>query len=94
MENPGPVARRAINELAKLTQQSRNRLAQLNAMIVEIKAMDDLNEVYDSLKCLREDLLAENNKLMGLNEFVADAEEDIDMKEGHIQMVEAAGESD
>nr|GEU32211.1 hypothetical protein [Tanacetum cinerariifolium] len=113
MANDEPVARRAIDELAKLSgkteipkfikffklqqifearlfinvlrdeaRKPRNRLAQLNVMIVEMEAMDDSNEVYDSLKCLREDILAENNKLMGLNEFVADAEEDIDMKEG------------
>ncbi|GKG20792.1 hypothetical protein Tco_0380593, partial [Tanacetum coccineum] len=36
----------------------------------------------------------ENDKLIGLNEFIADAEKDIDMKEGHIQMLKAAGESD
>ncbi|GKA24126.1 hypothetical protein Tco_0710159 [Tanacetum coccineum] len=59
-----------------------------------IKAMDDPDEVYDSLKCLREDMLVENDKLMGLNKFIADAEKDIDMKEGHIQMLKAAGESD
>ncbi|GJT01085.1 hypothetical protein Tco_0822254 [Tanacetum coccineum] len=69
-----------INILRDEAQQSRNRLAQLNAMIIEMEAMDDPNEVYDSLKCLREDMLAENHKLMGLNQFVADAEEDIDMK--------------
>ncbi|GKA99235.1 hypothetical protein Tco_0827172 [Tanacetum coccineum] len=87
-------ARCFINVLRDEAQQSRNCLAQLNAMIVEMEAMDDSDEVYDSLKCLREDMLAENDKLMGLNQFVADAEEDIDMKEGHIQMLEAAGESD
>ncbi|GKD16275.1 hypothetical protein Tco_1205433 [Tanacetum coccineum] len=125
MSNPGPVARRAIDELAEFSreteipkymkffklqqiskarhfinvmcdeaQQSRNRLAQLNAMIAVMEAMDDPDEVYDSLRCLREDRRAENDKLIGLNAFVADVEEDIDMKEGHIQMLEAAGESD
>nr|GEU42059.1 hypothetical protein [Tanacetum cinerariifolium] len=68
--------------------QPMNRLAQLNVMIVEMKSMDDLNEVYDSLKCLREDILAENDKLMGLNEFVVDAKEDIDMKEGLFPEIE------
>ncbi|GJU73733.1 hypothetical protein Tco_1265138 [Tanacetum coccineum] len=69
-----------INVLRDEAQQSRNCIAQMNAMIVEMEAMDDPDEVYDSLKCLREDLLAENDKLIGLNEFVADAKEDIDMK--------------
>ncbi|GJR28883.1 hypothetical protein Tco_1105115 [Tanacetum coccineum] len=51
-------------------------------MIVKREATDDLDEVYDMLKYLREDMIAENDKLIGVNQFVADAEEDIDMKEG------------
>ncbi|GKF61019.1 hypothetical protein Tco_0181073 [Tanacetum coccineum] len=70
------------------------KLQQISEARRFINAMDDPDEVFDSLKYLREDMLAENDKLMGLNEFVADAEEDIDMKEGHIQMLKAVGESD
>ncbi|GKA42459.1 hypothetical protein Tco_0735119 [Tanacetum coccineum] len=91
--NPKPIARRVIDEFVEFSRETEIT-TQLNAMIVEMEAIDDPNEVYDSLKCLREDMLAENDKLMGLNKFVVDAEEDIDMKEGHIQMLEAAGESD
>ncbi|GKA79507.1 heat stress transcription factor B-4-like protein [Tanacetum coccineum] len=87
-------ARHFVNVLRDEAQQSRDRLAQLSAMIVEMEAMDDPDEVYDNLKCLRDDMLVENDKIIGLNEFIADAEKDIDMKEGHIQMLKAAGESD
>ncbi|GKA23227.1 hypothetical protein Tco_0709189 [Tanacetum coccineum] len=80
-----------INVLRDKAQQSKNCLAQLNAMIVEMEAVDDSDEVYDSLKCLREDMLPENDKLMGLNQFVADAEEDIEHEEVNIQMLKLSG---
>ncbi|GKD23477.1 hypothetical protein Tco_1225180, partial [Tanacetum coccineum] len=36
----------------------------LNAMISEMEAMGDQEEVYDSLMCLRDDKRAENHKII------------------------------
>ncbi|GJX62678.1 hypothetical protein Tco_0295578 [Tanacetum coccineum] len=82
------MQRRAIDELAEFSRETDIpkstkffKLQQISEAKHFINAMYDPDEVYDSLKCLREDMLAENDKLMGLNEFVANAEEDTDMKE-------------
>ncbi|GJQ94207.1 hypothetical protein Tco_0005346 [Tanacetum coccineum] len=94
MEAPGPsnlVAMRVIDELADFsTQNSRTYIAQLNVMISEMEAMEDQDEVYDSLMCLRDDKRAKNENLMVLNELVAMAEEDINRKEVHVEIMEAA----
>nr|GFA37766.1 hypothetical protein [Tanacetum cinerariifolium] len=93
MVAPGPsnpVARRAMDELADFNaQNSRTCIAQLNAIISEMEAMDDQEEVYDSLMCLRYDKRAEHDKLMALNELIAEAEEDISRKETHIEILNA-----
>ncbi|GJS76057.1 hypothetical protein Tco_0725938 [Tanacetum coccineum] len=55
------LARHAIDELMEFSEEiqqahsSTNRLAQLNAMILEIEAMNDPEEFYDALFCLRDD---------------------------------------
>ncbi|GKE31425.1 hypothetical protein Tco_1450747 [Tanacetum coccineum] len=94
MEAPGPsnlVAMRAIDELADFsTQNSRTYIAQLNVMISEMEAIEDQDEVYDSLMCLRDDKRAKNENLMVLNELVAMAEEEINRKEVHVEIMEAA----
>ncbi|GJX00603.1 hypothetical protein Tco_0184516 [Tanacetum coccineum] len=56
----------------------------------EMEEIDNRDEVYDSLFCLRESKAAENNKLLALNDIIADAEEDISVKEGHVEMMDAA----
>nr|GFA87513.1 hypothetical protein [Tanacetum cinerariifolium] len=65
----GVIARRAVDELIDFSGET------------EMEAMDNQEEVYDSLMCLRESNRAENNKLMGLNEMIVEAEEDISVKE-------------
>nr|GEX59211.1 hypothetical protein [Tanacetum cinerariifolium] len=57
------VARRVIDDLVVFngeTDVPKNLIAQLNAMIAEMEAMEDQKEVYDSLMCLREDKRGEN----------------------------------
>ncbi|GKD88721.1 hypothetical protein Tco_1364228 [Tanacetum coccineum] len=57
------------------------------------KALEDLGEVYDMLICLRDDRHGENTKLIGLNELITQAEEEIQAKEVHVEMMEAASNS-
>ncbi|GJR53593.1 hypothetical protein Tco_1404114, partial [Tanacetum coccineum] len=65
-------------------------IAQLHIMITEMEAMPDRLKVYDSLLCLKESKAAKNNKLAGLNDLVAQTEEVISMKEGHVKVMEEA----
>nr|GEV57536.1 hypothetical protein [Tanacetum cinerariifolium] len=61
----------------------RTCLAQVNAMIAEMEANDDQMEVYDSLMCLRDSRRIANDKLVGLNDMIAEAEEEINTYEAH-----------
>ncbi|GJZ41029.1 hypothetical protein Tco_0587915 [Tanacetum coccineum] len=65
-------------------------LAHVNVMIVEMQAMNDLLEVYDSLECLKELKEAENDKLIALNNVIAEIEEKSLLMEGHVQVMEEA----
>ncbi|GKB13015.1 hypothetical protein Tco_0846938 [Tanacetum coccineum] len=65
-------------------QSSRSCLAQLNAMISELEAMNDAGELFDTLMCLRDDKRVESDNLLLLNEMIAIVEEDIANKEAHV----------
>ncbi|GJY62979.1 hypothetical protein Tco_0464439 [Tanacetum coccineum] len=69
-------------------QACRNQIAQLNALIAEMEVFDDPGEVFDTLMGLRDDVRVENAKLMGPDELVAQAEEDIEMKEGQLEVAD------
>ncbi|GJV65618.1 hypothetical protein Tco_1476446 [Tanacetum coccineum] len=69
---------------------ARSFLAQVNAMIAKMEAMNDQEEYYDSLRSLRDSRRIENDKLIGLNELIAQAEEDIFTNESHLEIKEAS----
>ncbi|GJZ76469.1 hypothetical protein Tco_0641141 [Tanacetum coccineum] len=83
-------ARHFVNLIRDQVQTTRTCIAHLNAMISKMEAMDDQEEVYGSLMCLRDGKHAKNNKLMALNELIDEAEEDINTKEAHVEIIEAA----
>ncbi|GJY45185.1 hypothetical protein Tco_0433398 [Tanacetum coccineum] len=56
----------------------------LNTLIAEIEAFDNPGEVFDTLMGLRDDVRVKDAKLMGLNDLIAQAEEEIEMKEAQI----------
>ncbi|GJT46426.1 hypothetical protein Tco_0955141 [Tanacetum coccineum] len=62
-------------------QTARNLIAQLNPLIAEMEVLEDQREVFDTLMGLRDDRSVENTKLMGLNDLITQAEEEIEMKE-------------
>nr|GEY07797.1 hypothetical protein [Tanacetum cinerariifolium] len=84
------VARRVVDDLIDFSevQTSRNHIAQLNALIAKIKAFEDSREVFDMLIGLRDDKSVENAKLIGLNELITQAEEEIEMKEAHLEAMD------
>ncbi|GJU62883.1 hypothetical protein Tco_1244718 [Tanacetum coccineum] len=76
--------RRFLERMHDEAQSSRSCLAQLNAMIFELEAMNDARELFDSIMCLRDDKRVESEKLLLLNEMIAMVEEDIATKEAHV----------
>ncbi|GJR68868.1 hypothetical protein Tco_0014933 [Tanacetum coccineum] len=81
--------RRFINIMREEAQTARNCIAQLNALLAEIEAMGDADDVWDTLMCLRDDIRDENTKLIGLNDAIAQAEDKIATKEGHVKIMQA-----
>ncbi|GJZ52140.1 hypothetical protein Tco_0606655 [Tanacetum coccineum] len=77
MAAPGPshvIARRVVDDLMEFSVQTyRTLIGQLNALIVELEAIEDQGEVFDTLMSLREDRRNENDKLLGLNDLIAHA---------------------
>ncbi|GJV05896.1 hypothetical protein Tco_1343552 [Tanacetum coccineum] len=61
----------------------------LNAMILEMESMNDPEEFYDALFCLRDDKRVEYNTLMAVNGVIAKAEEKLTTKEAHLKIIEA-----
>nr|GEU49836.1 reverse transcriptase domain-containing protein [Tanacetum cinerariifolium] len=55
----------------------------------EIEAMGDANDVFNTLICLRDDIRDENTKLIGLNDAIAQVEDTIATKEGHVKIMQA-----
>ncbi|GKG24689.1 hypothetical protein Tco_0395317, partial [Tanacetum coccineum] len=79
-------SRHFVNRMREEVQTCRNQFAQLNALIAETEAFDDPGEVFDRLMGLRDDVRVENAKLIGLNELVTQAEEEIEMKEAQLEV--------
>ncbi|GKB29971.1 hypothetical protein Tco_0869372 [Tanacetum coccineum] len=87
MASPGPgniIIRLAIDEFVEFSGET-----ELSSMqwFLEMEAIDDRIEVYDSLMCLRESKRVENNKMLGLDDMI---DEDISVKEGHVEIMKAA----
>ncbi|GJS98560.1 hypothetical protein Tco_0819730 [Tanacetum coccineum] len=59
-------------------------------MICEMEAMEDRLVVFDSLDCLKESKVVENNKLKALNDLIAQTEEAIRFKERHVEIMDEA----
>nr|GEX85179.1 hypothetical protein [Tanacetum cinerariifolium] len=86
--SPMLVARHAVDELIEFcgeTEPSRYmnffKLQQIFEVCRFLKRMQDL---FDSIMCLRDDKRVENEKLSLLNEMITMVEEDITTKEAHV----------
>ncbi|GJX12308.1 hypothetical protein Tco_0204066 [Tanacetum coccineum] len=93
------VARRAIDEIVEFSGETktpkymkgaRSSLSHVNAMIVEMEAMNDPDEYLDSLMCLRDSRRMGNDKLLLLNESIVGVEEEISTLEAHLEIIDAA----
>ncbi|GKE57729.1 hypothetical protein Tco_1496914, partial [Tanacetum coccineum] len=59
-----------------------------------MEATNNQDEYYDSLRCLRESWEIGEDKLGGLNETIAAAEVEISTLESHLEIMDAAIDSD
>nr|GFA14860.1 hypothetical protein [Tanacetum cinerariifolium] len=91
------VAKRVIDDLIDISQErsplktSINLINQLNAVIAELEASGDYEEVFDLVKKLRDDKRDEKDKVADFNRLIAVVEEKIHGKEIDLEMLEAEG---
>nr|GEX53330.1 hypothetical protein [Tanacetum cinerariifolium] len=83
-------AKGQLMSLLILAVRERACISHLSVMITRIQAVDDRLEVYDSLECLKESKKVEYNKLIALNNLIALTEENIRLKEGHVEAMKDA----
>ncbi|GKC75782.1 hypothetical protein Tco_1126556 [Tanacetum coccineum] len=79
--------RRFISRMREEVQTSRNLLGQLTALIAELEASPDPDEVFDTLMCLMDDVRDEQARLDALNDCITQAEEQIEIKEEHVHVL-------
>ncbi|GKD71290.1 hypothetical protein Tco_1325380 [Tanacetum coccineum] len=82
--------RRLIRVLRDEVDIAKSALGQVNAMIAEMEAMDDPFEYADSLGCLKDSKRILGWKIMGLNQRIEDTEGEIRTFEGHLDIMDAA----
>ncbi|GJY91462.1 hypothetical protein Tco_0506658 [Tanacetum coccineum] len=83
--------RRFIARMRDEIRTSTNLISQLNALIAELEASGDYEEVFDLVMELRDDRRDEQDKVADFNRLIAVAEEKIHGKEIDLEMLEAEG---
>nr|GEW72485.1 hypothetical protein [Tanacetum cinerariifolium] len=83
--------RRFIARMRDEIRTSMNFISQLNALIAELKAYGDHEEVFDLVMELRDDRRDEQDKVADFNRLIAVAEEKIHGKEIDLEMLKAEG---
>nr|GFA42751.1 hypothetical protein [Tanacetum cinerariifolium] len=61
----------------------------LTALIAELEAFPDPGEAFDTFVCLRDDVRDEQARVDDLNDCIARAQEQIEIKEEHVCVMEA-----
>ncbi|GJV44200.1 hypothetical protein Tco_1428736 [Tanacetum coccineum] len=86
------VARRAIDEIVEFsgeTETPKYMKVFIQQEIAEAKSMNDLDEYFDSLMCLRDSRRMWNDKLL-LNESIDGVEEQISTLEARLEIMDVA----
>ncbi|GJW26316.1 hypothetical protein Tco_0040127 [Tanacetum coccineum] len=83
--------RRFITRMRDEIRTSTNLISQLNALIAELEASGDYEEVFDLMMELRDDRRDEQDKVADFNRLIDVAEEKIHGKEIDLEMLEAKG---
>ncbi|GKB86445.1 hypothetical protein Tco_0958717 [Tanacetum coccineum] len=83
--------RRFIARMHDVIRTSTNLISQFNALIAELEASGDYEEVFDLVMELRDDRHDEQDKVADFNRLIVVAEEKIHGKEIDSEMLEAEG---
>ncbi|GJW90577.1 hypothetical protein Tco_0168130 [Tanacetum coccineum] len=85
------IARRAIDEISEFSRETETpKYMKVREMVIEMEAMNDQDEYYNNLTCLRDRWRIREDKLRGLNETIVAAEEEISTLETQLEMMDAA----
>ncbi|GJV08181.1 hypothetical protein Tco_1345837 [Tanacetum coccineum] len=83
--------RRFIARMRDEIRTSTNLISQLKALIAELEASGDYEEVFDLVMELQDDRRDKQDKMVDFNRLIAVAEEKIHGKEIDLEMLEAEG---
>ncbi|GJY58348.1 helicase [Tanacetum coccineum] len=85
-------SRRFVNRIRDEADTVRECIAQLTAVIAELLAMEDQDEVHDSLLAANDAKRGEEGKLVALNDVIAEALDEIETQEIHVEILDGAGD--
>ncbi|GJV03999.1 hypothetical protein Tco_1337568 [Tanacetum coccineum] len=83
---------RFVNRMHDEVDTIRSCIAQLTAVIAKLQAMDDQDEVHDSLLAAKDAKCGDESKLLLLNEVIVEALEEIETQETNVKILD--GEND
>nr|GEY65776.1 hypothetical protein [Tanacetum cinerariifolium] len=81
-------SRRFMNRIHDEVAIVKGCIAQLTAVIAELQAMRDRDEVHDSLLAVKDAKRCEESKLLALNDVIAEALDDIDTQEVNVEILD------
>ncbi|GJZ77089.1 hypothetical protein Tco_0641761 [Tanacetum coccineum] len=82
--------RRFVNRIRAEVATSSACLAQLTVVIAEFEAMENQDEVHDSLLAAKDTKGGEKGKLDALNEVIAEALDKIETQETNVEILDGA----
>ncbi|GJW01941.1 hypothetical protein Tco_1560797 [Tanacetum coccineum] len=80
-------SRRFVNCMRDEAETVRGCIGQLTAVVAELQAMEDQDEVHDSLLAAKDDTRGEESKLSTLNDVIAEALDDIKTLETDVEIL-------
>ncbi|GKD62270.1 hypothetical protein Tco_1299779 [Tanacetum coccineum] len=84
--------RRFMNWIRVEVATSRECLAQLTALVADFEAMENQDEVHDSLLAAKDARRCESAKFDALNEVMAEAMYEIETLESNVEILDDAGD--
>nr|GEX60843.1 hypothetical protein [Tanacetum cinerariifolium] len=87
-EGPANMIARFVNRMRDEAATARECVAQMTALIVEIKAMEDQKEIHDSLLAAKDAKRGEEAKLVALNDVIVEALDEVDTLENNVEILD------
>ncbi|GKA46291.1 hypothetical protein Tco_0739174 [Tanacetum coccineum] len=81
-------SRRFVNRMLDEVETVRGCIGQLTAVVAEPQAMDDQDEVHDSLLAAKDAKRGKKSKVTTLNEVIAEALADIEILEMNVEILD------